>query len=404
MQPLYTHQQRLLDLNPDKCLVAWGTGLGKSRMGLELAKKNNEDVLVVCPKMLREKWQRDIETWGASGVVVTKEHFRRDYKKLPPFNAVIVDEAHMMFANYKSQGHKALAAYFKVHQVQRRWLLTGTPYTSSAWSVYSLLRLLDKKVDFWDFRRKFFVERYFGQRCVFVPRDGVEDDVADLVRSAGSVVRMDEWIDMPEQTIREQFFALTKEQKALLEEVKLTEQNPLARFSKYHQIASGTLLGNEFTETKTVKAEKNDYIMRIIGENDKVAVFCRYNAHIDLLAGMCEKAKVPYRIIRGGVDNRDEIVKECEDAKRMVVLINTGCSVGYELPSFGVCVFASLSYSMVDYQQAMGRFLRINKPKPNLYIICTTRDSADVPVWESVKRKENFSEAIFARERMGEIE
>jgi len=366
-------------------------------MALEIVKKKNVEALIIVPKMLKEKWERDIETWGASGVVITKERFSRDYKMLPPFDAVIVDECHIMFGNYKSQGHKSLAAYFKAHNVRCRLLLTGTPYTSSAWSIYSLMRLLDYKVDFWDFRRKFFTERYFGMRCVFVPREGMEDEVAELVGKIGSVERMEDCIDVPEQTIREEFFNLTKEQKDLISDVKLNEQNPLARFSKYHQIANGSLLGNEFAETVHAKAEKHDYIRSKILENEKVAIFCRYNAQIDTLAEMCKKDGVPYRMIRGDVADRDTVVRECEDAKRMVVLINTGCSVGYELPSFGVIIFASLSYNYPDFVQSLGRFLRINKPKKNLYIICVTKNSADVPVLESIRRKESFSEAIYTK-------
>lgn len=397
MTPLYAHQQALVDRNPKKHLLAWGVGSGKTRASLELAKKNGVHALVICPKNLKEQWSRSIVTWGARADVVSKEEFKRDYKKLPRHEAVIVDECHLIFSNYKSQGHKALASYFKVHNVQYRWLLTGTPYTSSAWSIYSLMKLLDYSVDFWDFRRRFFTERYFGSRCVFVPRDGVEDDVAEMVRRVGSVVRLDECIDVPDQIVREEFFAMTKEQKNVLEELKLNEPNPLVRFSKAHQIASGTLLGNEFTDTAMFKAEKNEYIRSKMLENDKVAVFCRYNAHIDLLAEMCKKDGIPYRIIRGDVKDRDAVVQECEEAKRMVVLINTACSVGYELPSFGVIVFASLDYSFPNFIQAQGRFLRINKPKKNLYIICVTRDSADIPVLDAMRRKESFSEAIYTK-------
>lgn len=404
MNKMYAHQQNIVDRNPRKHLLAWGVGSGKTRASLELAKKNNVYALVICPKNLKEQWKRAVETWGASADVISKEEFKRDYKKLKRYEGIIVDESHLMFANYKSQGHKALVSYFKIHDVKYRWLLTGTPYTSSAWSIYSLMKLLDYSVDFWDFRKRFFVERYFGQRCVFVPREGVEDDVAEMVKMVGSVVRLDECIDVPEQIMREEFFDMTKEQKKLITQVKLDEQNPLARFSKYHQIASGTLLGNEFTETITLPALKNDYIRSKILENDKVAVFCRYNAHIDMLAETCKKDGVPYRIIRGDVKDRDAVVQECEEAKRMVVLINTACSVGYELPSFGVIIFASMDYSFPNFTQACGRFLRINKPKKNLYILCITRNSADVPVLEAMRRKESFSEAIFAKDYIDTLE
>jgi len=403
MTPLYAHQQKVVDQNLHKSILSHSTGTGKTRTALELAKKNGVKALVVSPKALAPKWVRDIEQWGASADVVTKEAFKRDYKTLPKYNAVIIDECHAGgFANYKSQMHKATAAYLKVHNVEYRWLLSATPYCSTPFNIYSLLLLIGVKLEFWNFRNRFFVERYFGKRVVFVPREGIEDEVADLVRKYGSVVRLDDCVDLPEQRVAEEFFEITKEQQKHIDELKLREQNPIVRFTKMHQIASGIEIGNEFSETKTISAQKNDYIVRLAEQNDKMIVFTRYNAHIDLLSKMLKD--IPHEIIRGDVKDRDAVIQKCEASKRMVVLINAACSMGYELPSFGLCVFASLSYSYTDFIQSQGRVLRINKLKKNLYILLVTKGSADVPVLESIRRKESFSEAIFARERMSELE
>ncbi len=398
MTPLYAHQKELVDRFPHKAILAHATGTGKTRTSLELAKKSGAKALVVSPKALVPKWERDIVTWGADADAISKENFKKNLKQLPHYDAIIIDECHLGgFANHKSQMHKATAAYMKAHEVQYRWLLSATPYCSTPWNIYSLLKLIDVNLDYWQFRNRFFIERYFGQRCVFVPRDGIEDEVADLVREHGSVVRLDDCADIPDQQTVEKFFGLTKDQKNETARIKSGEQNPIVRFTKMHQIASGIHIGNEFSPTRTFSAEKNDYIVSLAESNEKILVFSRYNAHLDMLASMLEKKHIPYRMIRGDVKDRDAVVQEAEKAKRMVVLANAACSTGYELPSFPVCVFASLSYSYSDHVQGMGRVLRINKLKKNIFFILTTRDSADVPVLESIRRKETFSEAIFMR-------
>lgn len=394
---LYKHQQTLLDANPPRALLAWEVGTGKTLMALELARKNNMTPLVICPKMLVEKWRRDAKAAGVVVQVVSKETFRRDHPKLMPHQAVIIDETHLGFANFKSQLHKAALAYFKRCGVVYVWLLTGTPYTSTPWSIYSLARLVGVKLDYMDFRSRYFTERYFGRRVVWEPRKGIEDEIAALVKTFGSIVRLDECIDVPDQQYLEESYELTDEQNKMIEEAHTKESNPLARFTKLHQIASGVLLGDEFTPPKSFDSLKNDRVIDLAEETSKMAVFCRFNYHIDVLAEHLTAKGIPVRIIRGDTVDRDTVVSEVEAMERVVVLINSSCSAGYELPSIGVIVFASLSYSYVDFVQAQGRFLRINKPKKNVYIVMSTKDSADEPVKLSIDRKENFSEAIYCK-------
>lgn len=85
---LYPHQQRIIDALPTRKILAWATSLGKTRALIELAKKAHSTPLIICPKSIKSRWMRDFPT----ATVVTKEEFRRDWSKLPWFDAVIVDE------------------------------------------------------------------------------------------------------------------------------------------------------------------------------------------------------------------------------------------------------------------------------------------------------------------------
>ena len=396
---LYKHQQRVVDNNLPKLLLAHGLGSGKTITALALARKNGLHPLVIVPKPVKRKWKQAIVDMDMVGTVMTREEFRRDATKLETFITVIVDEAHYGFTTLKAQLHKKLRWYIKKHGVRFIWLLTGTPYTRDPWSIYGLAIILGYEWNYMDFRNQYFYEQYYGRRSVWLPKPNIESQVAELVRMIGDVVALDDCFDVPEQTYIEETFTFTPEQKKANKWVEENESDPLVRITKYHQIACGTKKGNEFMLDEKYKSEKNNRIVEYCQNNDKVIVFSRYNLHLQLLSWMLEKQDIPHDIVNGKTDDKEAIFEKAEASDRHVLLINAMCSVGYELPSFGLMLFASLSYSYVDYTQAQGRILRANALKKNIYVIMNTEDSVDEAVWASVQKKQDFDEAIFSKQK-----
>lgn len=407
---LYAHQQELLDRNPAKHLICFGTGLGKTLTSIELSFKNRcNSTLVICPKSLKEKWNRDIEnmrltrtneTNSRSWKVMSKEEFRRDWERLERYDALIVDEAHY-FSGITSQMSKNLTKYIKKWGIQYIWLLTATPYMSTPWNIYTLARHLGKEWSYMGFQEKFFTHRYVGQRLVPVVKAGIEDEIAQLVKSIGTTAKMEDCFDVPEQIFETEYISITKDQEKKIKELETVETNPIVRFTKVHQVENGTLKGDGYSPDVVLDSLKNERIIDLIETNDKVAIFCRYNLQIDALHKLISetiKDKNIY-VIRGDTKNRDEVVQSVEREPKCVVIINASCSEGYELPSVGVCVFASLSFSYKDYEQGCGRFLRANKLKKNVYIHLVTSGGIDESVYKSIMKKQDFSIAIYAEER-----
>lgn len=395
---LYAHQQRVIDLNPPKYLLASGTGTGKTITALALAAHNNLEVLVVCPKQVRKKWERTMEEMFVVGTVIGRDRFRIDHKKIRTYQAIIWDECHIGIGNMKSQMHKAFMWYVTKHDVYFRWLLSGTPYSSGPLNIYSIARALGHNWNYLTFRDRFFVPRYFGNRMIWEPRKGIEEEVALLIRRIGDVTRLEECFDVPDQILDVEYFEQSLEQRKAIKEMQTQESNPAVRFVKLHQIASGTLKGNEFEEGKTYACDKNDRIVTYAEENKKLIVFSRYNAHLILLSQMLHEKKIPHAIINGDVDDKEIIFAHAEASDRFVLLINAQVAEGYELPSFSVMLFASLSFSYVAYTQAMYRILRANALKKNVYKILLTEGTPDERVYASIKNKEDFSLAIYAKE------
>lgn len=414
----YEHQRRLLEANPKKHLMCWSTGTGKTFASLGVAYKNTDSILIICPKSLKEKWKRDAMTYlhemnkkdvimkaGAlviGPVIVSKEEFRRDWNVLSKKEALIFDEGHY-FAGMKSQMHKAALAYIRKWNPPFIYIPTATPYMSTPWNIYSLAAILGHHWSYMDFKHEFFDDRYLGTRTIPVVKENIEKQIAERVARIGSTVRLEDCVDVPDQVFEKELFALTKAQIKAKENLKKEETNPVVKFLKFHQIDNGTLKGNEYIPDQFFEADKNARVLELCEENAKIAIVCRYNLQIDSLHALI-KSKLkgkPVYMIRGDVKDRDAVVNAVEKEKEAVVLIQASCSEGYEMPSVGVIVFASLSNSYKDYYQMQGRFLRINALKKNVFIHLITADSIDEAVFASIMRKQDFQIEIYAKEQEG---
>lgn len=396
---LYKHQQDILDRNPSKYLLAWQMGTGKTFGALALANHNKVTPLILCPKSLKEQWEENVEKWGMEATVMTKETFRRDWKDVEKFDAIVIDEAHF-FAGMKSQMSKNLIKYIKKHDPQYIWALTATPYMSTPWNIYRLAQILGHEWHYWRFDMKFFNRVNMGGRVTSVVKKGIENEVADLVEAIGETVAMEDCVDVPEQVFTEESFALTAEQKRAIKQLKEEEYQAISVYTKSHQICGGTLKGNEYEDDQVFKCEKVKRAYEICQEQKKVAIVCRYNLEIEALQEALKKLKKKIYVITGQTKDRHEIVKKADESDECIVLINAACAEGYELPSINICVFFSLPFSFVHYRQLQGRFLRMNKLSHNLYVHFITKDSIDEAVYAALKRKEDFDIAIYSKENL----
>jgi superfamily II DNA or RNA helicase len=395
---LFSHQERLIEKNPERCLISHGTGCGKTRTTIELAYKNCDSFLVICPKALKENWRREIGNWGGGRVtpwrVMSKEEFKRDYERLEKFEGVIVDEGHYFFSapTNSSQLTKSLLGYFKKYDIKYRWIATATPYLSTAWNIYTAAKLLGHDWSYPKFKDKFFQMVPFGKRWLPIQREGIEGEIAQLVKMIGDTVSMDEVVDIPEQVFETEYIKLTSKQEAKIKNIP--DILPIVRFTKQHQIENGISLGDDYNPSEAYDCQKNDRILELIEEFKKVSIICRYNYQIDIIKDLIVDKNV--FVIRGDVKDRDSVVQKINESKECVVLINSACSEGYGLPTIDAVIFASLGFSFKDYKQMIGRYLRIDKLKKNLFIHLISGD-VDQAVFDSIMSKQDFDIEIYSK-------
>lgn len=410
---LKSHQQEIVDMNPERALIPDGTGTGKTLIGISLADNNCKVCLVVTIKDNVEKWKREIHEFSNNNcryIVISKENFKKmyfdgDFDLQPnPIDGVIVDECHFFAgkpATKKknkegelvfngSQMSLALAKWVQEKNIRYRWLMSATPVTANWLSVFVLANHLGNNLNYYKFMRMFFYEIQMGRRRVWKQNPHKEGELQRIVRrlALGRMVTMEDIVEVPEQKMIVEYFHLTPEQKAAIE--NLQDPEHIVRFTKQDQIESGTLAGNEYEPAKSFQCLKNFRIWELCQKNTKIAIFARYNHQLNVLKEYLRDLNKPIFIINGENQNRDTTVQAVEKATDCIVLINTATATGYELPSIHVIVFASLSFDFIHLTQAMGRFLRVNRLAPKTYYHLVTKGGVNEAVYDCIKNKESF--------------
>lgn len=381
---LWNHQQKLINLAPDKWFLAWDTGTGKSLALIELAKIKGDKALIICPKSLVEKWQEDVMEHSLDADVISKEQFKIKFNKglVEFYNTIIIDEAHF-FSGYKSAMVKSLVAYLKLHNPKHLYFATATPYLSTSYNIWTYLNLFGNNISFYKWTSTFFYKVKMGPRVIWVERKtynnkSMGEVMGEFINKIGNFVDINECFDVPEQVFQREYFNITNEQKKGFE--KHYDLVSIVNYTRKLQIENGTLKTDDGYET--FKSEKLTRVLELIKEHKKLVVVCRHRAEMDMIANSV-KGKQVYQI-HGGTEDRHSVVNLANASKECVVIVNASCSEGYELPLFPIMVFYSLSNSHKDHIQIKGRILRANHLKKNVYLYLIVKGGIDERVYKSV--------------------
>jgi len=374
---LYAHQQKFLEKNPTKALLVWGLGSGKTRGAIEWAKKRNPP-LIICPKGLKENWRRECETWGLKNyTILSKEEFKKAHKEYNQ-KTIIVDEADHFFSPFfKSQLSKSLRWYVGKKDPEML-MLSGTPYRSSAWNIFVAATLLGCDWSFPQFKYEYFDEIRMGNRVIPKPKKGTEEKLKRVIEEIADVFRAEDGFDIPPQIDETIYSGESKTQGVAKKNNK--EILPIVRFTEDHKIEAG--IGN-------VADNKIELIKQYAIDIPKIAVVCRYRDQLEKYANILRVEGHTVHEIHGGVQNRSEVLDKVEASGRGVLMLQSATCEGYEAPSVGVMIFASLDYSYRNYQQMKGRIHRMNRLKKNVYVHLIAGKS-DKAIMKAMENKQDF--------------
>lgn len=353
MKTLYAHQQRFIDKNPDKALLVWETGTGKTVAACEwLKRRTHLKAVVVCPKALVGKWRRDLETDGAVADVITRDAVK--ILDISKYRAIVLDEAQdfssPLFNRQRSQRSAKIYKHIKENPNTNILLLTATPVRSTPWNIHTLAAYVGK---FWrvqEFRVRFeHMTNTFG-RMHYELNSSWRRDVRPYVELVADIVLMKDCIDVPDQHQQVIEVPWTKKQQAELAKKYL---EPAAEWHERHRAENGI--------------EKLSVLKRLTEGYRKVIVVCHYTAQIEAYAAEIGKERQVF-VLQGATKDQDLVIEDAKAADDCVFIVQASMGAGFDASEFSVVIFASMSFKYVDYVQMKGRVKRIHNLHENLFI------------------------------------
>jgi hypothetical protein len=419
--PLYEHQKKIIAENKLKFGLFLGTGASKTRTALELAEGKT---LVICPKQQREDktWQSENEKWGTKKnlTVISKEDLRKNWEILPAFDTVIIDECHYnlgvlpQYVQRKriqvpktSQIFDATQKFLKNHPPKRFYLLSATP-VSKPMNMWAIATLFGEDWDFYKFREKYYTEIRIGaNRRIWMPKktDEIKERLANLVKRFGYTGGLNDFFDVPCQSHKVVEIELGSEQKRAMTEISFAEADPLVRRARLRTIENGVLYGKKIealdgktdqmtSETTIYPSKKIDYILERAIEFPKLLVFANYTAQILQIEKALKAEGYNVSTLTGQTKDRSFIKKVDESNEPHIVVAQCQMSSGYELSSFPCVIYASKNWQNLHYIQSLGRVLRSNKLKKNLYIHLVIKGGVDEDCHKAIMNGVDFQEKL----------
>lgn len=372
---LYAHQQRFIDRNPNKALLVWETGTGKTYAACAwLEKRKGDKALVICPKSIVAKWGKDLAMWNLKDIdVTTTDQIKK--KDISKYKAIVVDEAHNfsspLFDKSRSQRASVLYNHVRANPKCHILLLTATPVRSTPWNIHTLACYMSIFWDIKKFRDSFFYFTNMFGRFHYEKKTNWQKAIRPYVEEVADIVLMSDCVDVPvqhEQVIRIPWPKASE--NALRREYK----SPSGEWHERHRAEQG---GHKYKVMEDI----------VMGYR-KVIIVCHYLSQIEDYKKQLEKNRLVY-VLTGTTKDQDKVVREAREADDCVFIIQASMGSGFDAGEFSVVIFASLSFRYIDMVQMKGRVKRINNLHENTFIYLLG-GKCDNAVYEAIKAGHDF--------------
>ena len=362
-----------------------------------------EKVLIICPSSLKINWKREIEyltddsveiidskQWKTGKFTIINFDILKNFSTVGKdpkdtmkkytnelvdenFDLVIVDEAHNL-KNPKSIRGKILVDMCVKNNIDRTWLLTGTPIANRPMDYFNLLSIIKAPVaDNWQFfakryceMKKFTREYGNGKKRTNYVTDGASNLEELNIKCKNILLRRkkEDVLDMPDKTIITNHLSLTKKEEKeydelwddyLIERKKLGKRNNNAIHENKEIIELGLL--RKYIALKaiphTIKMAEN-----AIEQGNKVIIFTNYTEELQILNEHFKDISVIHNGPMKDVQKQNSVDKFQKNDKIRVFIGNIkSAGVGITLTASNVVIFNSFDWVPGGNEQCEDRCL-----------------------------------------------
>jgi SNF2 family DNA or RNA helicase len=371
---LFKHQEKAIELFPQKKYLAWEVGTGKTIGALAIAKHNGfKRLLVVAPKSAHQSWINDNQHFNIDIELATYERFRDKITDFSSFDLVVFDEAHRL-SYTKTQWTKKAIQLRIDRKIREVLLLSGTPIDMYH-KLYAQLKVLNPDDEMFQKYRSYtqFVNAYFLLDDYFKPvgllRPEFKHELKGWFEKYAYIVKREDVVELPP----------LQEIPVELKPVKLEydiSNYELANFIKEYKASSLT-------------KDKLEFVLDFIEENPNTIVFSLF---LDFVYALQDKLKNKAYFITGStpVEYRMRVIQRQDKPIISTYAMSEGANLqkGYKN-----VVFVSLPLKYIDMEQAVGRVYRTGQSnKVALYYLL--QNGIDKTVLNILKRKQNVVEYL----------
>jgi SNF2 family DNA or RNA helicase len=422
-RPMLSHQIEAVNklVRTKRFILADDMGLGKTTSTVVAALETEaKKILIICPASLKINWQREIQNYTDRPIYICdgKKYEDADFVIInydiiknfhdpqnkenslilkSNFDLIIIDEAHYI-QNSSAQRTKLINSFVK--DVDRLWLLTGTPMTSRPMNYYNLLNLIESPVAAnW----MAYVVRYcngyqfkVGNRKVWnVTGASHLEELRD--RTSKQVLRRlkTDVLDLPDKIITPVYLRLkSKEYEELMGEYyDWYDKNP-------DESASLTVQFTKLTKVRQVIAKEKinstiELIENILEQDKKVIVFTNFTETLQAINSHFGKKSV-YLDGSCSPKQRQDAVDRFQNDENIKVFVGNlkAAGVGITLTAAEAVIMNDLSFVPSDHSQAEDRSYRYGQ-KSNVSVYYPIfENTIEGVIYDILNHKKNIFETV----------
>ena len=420
----FKHQEEAIIklLENDKFILALDMGLGKTSAAIIASiEAKPSKTLIICPASLKQNWEREIRNYtdkpiyicegkkydDSADYVIINYDIIKNFHSLKTkeesiiqkskFDLVIIDECHMI-KNPQSIRTKLINDICK--DIQKLWLLTGTPLTSRPIDYFNLLSLIDSPV-----ARNWmsYVIRYCAGYQFTVGFNKVwnvngASNLDELrERTAPILLRKlkEDVLDLPEKIITPIYLRLkSKEYEDVMGEYfDWIKNNPkeskslsvqFTKLMKVRQIIADEKIKNTI-----------ELIENTLEQERKVIVFSNFTNSLNKIYEHFKKIAVKLDGSSSMKQRQDSVDKFQTNDKIKVFVGNIkAAGVGLTLTSGDVVIFNDLSFVPADHSQAEDRAYRIGQKNSVSVLYPIFENTIEGIIYDMLDRKKKIISTV----------
>ena len=423
-RPPLNHQKLAIEklAGSKRFILADDMGLGKTTSTIIAALETKvKKILIICPASLKINWQREIENYTdrsvyiAEGKLFSTEHdfvivnydILKNFYDLKDkenslitksnFELIVIDEAHYI-QNGQAQRTKLVNSFVK--NVDKLWLLTGTPMTSRPMNYYNLLFLIESPVaQNWMAYAIRYCQGYqfkAGNRKIWnVSGASNLEELRD--RTSRQVLRRlkTEVLDLPDKIISPIYLRL----KSKLYEGLMGEYYDWYK-NKKEESSSLTVQFSKLMKVRQVIAEEkiNDTIelaQNIIDQDKKVIIFTNFTDTLQKIHSHFGKQSV-YLDGSCTKPQRQYAVDQFQENDKIKVFVGNlrAAGVGITLTAGEAVIMNDLSFVPSDHDQAQDRAYRYGQKNSVSVYYPIFENTIEGVIYDMLSKKKNIIDTV----------